>query len=70
LFGKKGEITDCTLKYTKDGRFRKFAFIGFSKETEANDAVRTFNKTFIDTSRIQVDIFLIFMHVYDHNYFS
>lgn len=55
VFGKIGDITDCTLKYTKDGRFRKFAFIGFSKEEEAANAVKSLNKTFINTSRIQVE---------------
>ncbi|CAC5419503.1 MRD1 [Mytilus coruscus] len=55
LFSTKGEITDCTLKFTKDGRFRKFAFIGYSKDEEAKNAMNSLNKTFIDTSRIQVE---------------
>lgn len=55
IFCKKGEITDCTLKFTKDGRFRKFAFVGFSKEEEAKKAINSLNKTFIDTARIQVE---------------
>ena len=34
--------------------FRKFAFIGFKSETEAQAAVQQFNKTFIDTAKIEV----------------
>ncbi|XP_076107171.1 putative RNA-binding protein 19 isoform X1 [Mytilus galloprovincialis] len=55
VFSTKGEITDCTLKFTKDGRFRKFAFIGYSKDEEAKNALNSLNKTFIDTARIQVE---------------
>jgi multiple RNA-binding domain-containing protein 1 len=54
LFGEKGTITDCSLKYTKDGVFRKFAFIGYRTPAEAEQAVKYFNKTFINTARIQV----------------
>lgn len=54
LFGDKGTVTDCALKYTQDGVFRKFAFIGFQTDAEAAAAVKHFDKTFIDTSRIQV----------------
>jgi len=42
------------LKYAKNGMFRKFAFIGFKSETEAQAAVQQFNKTFIDTAKIEV----------------
>merc|ERR1712168_158575 len=51
-----GVITDCSMKYTKDGVFRKFAFIGFQKEESAKLAVDYFNNTFIDTSKISVQI--------------
>ncbi|KAK2161824.1 hypothetical protein LSH36_109g05062 [Paralvinella palmiformis] len=54
LFEAAGQITDCSLKYTVDGVFRKFAFIGYRSEPEAAFAVSHFNKTYIDTSCIQL----------------
>lgn len=55
LFAAFGNLTDCSLKYTKDGKFRKFGFIGFSSEEDAKVALSHFNKSFIDTSRISVE---------------
>jgi len=54
LFDEYGQITDCSLKYTKDGVFRKFAFIGFHSESGADAAVAHCNNTYIDTAKIQV----------------
>lgn len=56
LFAAFGTLTDSTLKFTKDGKFRKFGFIGYGSEEEANAALNHFNKSFIDTSRISVEI--------------
>ncbi|XP_010597254.2 probable RNA-binding protein 19 isoform X2 [Loxodonta africana] len=55
LFSSFGTLTDCSLKFTKDGKFRKFGFIGFKSEEEAQTALNHFNKSFIDTSRITVE---------------
>lgn len=55
LFAAFGTLTDCSLKFTKDGKFRKFGFIGFRSEEEAQSALSHFNKSFIDTSRITVE---------------
>ncbi|XP_055405474.1 probable RNA-binding protein 19 isoform X2 [Bubalus kerabau] len=55
LFTAFGTLTDCSLKFTKDGKFRKFGFIGFKSEEEAQTARNHFNKSFIDTSRITVE---------------
>ncbi|XP_012519017.1 PREDICTED: probable RNA-binding protein 19 isoform X2 [Propithecus coquereli] len=55
LFAAFGTLTDCTLKFTKDGKFRKFGFIGFKSEEEAQTALNHFNRSFIDTSRITVE---------------
>lgn len=49
-------ITDVKLMHTPSGVFRRFAFIGFSTPTEADSAVRHFNNTFIDTSKIEVQL--------------
>ncbi|XP_064648484.1 probable RNA-binding protein 19 [Lineus longissimus] len=56
LFSSIGHITDLSLKYTKDGVFRKFAFIGFGKEGDAINAIKKFNNTFIEASKIQVEL--------------
>jgi len=54
LFDEYGQVTECSLKYTKDGVFRKFAFIGFHNESDASSAVTHRNNTYIDTAKIEV----------------
>lgn len=54
MFADFGTLTDCTLKFTKDGKFRKFGFIGFKTEEDADKALKHFNKSFVDTSRVTV----------------
>jgi multiple RNA-binding domain-containing protein 1 len=54
-FGTIGQITDATLKYTKDGKFRNFGFIGYKTEEEASKAIEYFNNTFIDASKLVVE---------------
>ena len=56
IFGEMGQLTDLKLKFTKNGVFRRFAFIGFKTHTEAERALKHFNNTFIDISKIQVDV--------------
>ena len=51
-----GELTDLKLCYTKDGKFRKFAFIGFREDKDAQKAMKYLDKTFVDTSKIQVEL--------------
>ncbi|XP_066116597.1 probable RNA-binding protein 19 isoform X1 [Saccopteryx bilineata] len=55
LFAAFGTLTDCSLKFTKDGKFRKFGFIGFRSEEEAQRALTHFNRSFVDMSRITVE---------------
>jgi len=40
----------------RDGTFRRFGYIGYKTEKMAKAALKHFNKTFIDTSRIEVEI--------------
>lgn len=54
-FASRGQITDVKLMHTRSGVFRRFAYIGFASVDEAASAVNHFDKTFIDTSRIQVE---------------
>jgi multiple RNA-binding domain-containing protein 1 len=72
-FGAKGVVTDVRVPKTpylttisfyfidlrcRQGALRGFAYVGFSSGKEAKAAVDFFNRTFIDTSRIQVDLAL------------
>lgn len=54
MFAGFGTVTDCSLKFTKDGKFRKFGFVGFKAEEDANRALKHFDKSFVDTSRVTV----------------
>ncbi|GLV42925.1 uncharacterized protein CBL_20481 [Carabus blaptoides fortunei] len=55
LFSPKGEITDIQLKYTPDGKFRQFGFIGYRTVEQAEEAIDFFNNTCINTSKISVE---------------
>ena len=56
LFGRCGEVTDVKLMKSRAGIFRRFGFVGFSSETAAEESVKYFNNTFIDSSKIVVEI--------------
>ncbi|CAN8274460.1 unnamed protein product [Cochlearia groenlandica] len=56
VFSEKGEVTDAKLMRSNDGNSRQFAFIGFRSEHEAQEAIKYFNNSFLDTSRIVVEI--------------
>ncbi|KAH8276359.1 hypothetical protein KR026_004754 [Drosophila bipectinata] len=55
IFGAQGTITDLQLKYTPDGKFRQFCFVGYSTEDEAQAAIKHFDNTCIQTSRVRVE---------------
>ncbi|KAJ2767543.1 Multiple RNA-binding domain-containing protein 1, partial [Coemansia nantahalensis] len=55
-FASKGEVTDVKLVYTKAGKFRRFGYIGYRTDEDAEAAQAYFNGTFIDTSRVEVEI--------------
>ena len=40
----------------RDGRSRLFGFVGYRSASEAEGAVKYFNRTFLDTSRITVEV--------------
>lgn len=40
----------------RDGKSRQFAFIGFRTEEEAQEAIKYFNKSYIDTCRIACEV--------------
>lgn len=43
------------LKYTKDGIFRRFGFIGYLNDEQAQHAIEKLNKSYIGTSKIVVE---------------
>lgn len=55
-FAAKGNVTDVKLKTKNNGESRRFAFIGFKDIQDAENAVKFFNGSFIDTSKISVEL--------------
>jgi len=55
-FEKRGEITDVRIIKTATGKSRLFGFVGFRSPAQALEAVSYFNNTYIDSSRISVEI--------------
>ncbi|KAJ1346839.1 hypothetical protein KIN20_001742 [Parelaphostrongylus tenuis] len=55
FFQKYGTLSDCTLKYTKEGKFRKFAFVGFDSAENAKKALNETNLSYMGSSRLQVE---------------
>jgi len=51
-----GNITDVKVSQKSDGTSRRFGFIGFKSEQEADAAQRWFDHTFIDSTRISVHV--------------
>ncbi|KAF7803955.1 multiple RNA-binding domain-containing protein 1 [Senna tora] len=64
FFSQKGELTDCLLIFllhlvifrTRDGKSRQFGFIGFHTEHEAEEALKYFNRSYLDTHRITCEV--------------
>ncbi|CDS00031.1 probable RNA-binding protein [Sporisorium scitamineum] len=54
-FSQKGAVTDVKLMRRPDGTSRKFGFVGYRSDQEAQQALDYFNRTFIDTSRISIE---------------
>jgi multiple RNA-binding domain-containing protein 1 len=48
-------VTDVQLKYTSAGKFRKFGFVGFQTEEEAQAALDFFHNSFYNTSKLCVE---------------
>ncbi|EGW31452.1 multiple RNA-binding domain-containing protein 1 [Spathaspora passalidarum NRRL Y-27907] len=55
-FSKQGDVTDVKLMKKRNGESRRFAFIGYKSTEDAEQAARFFNRSFIDTARIDVEL--------------
>ncbi|OBA23024.1 RNA-binding domain-containing protein [Metschnikowia bicuspidata var. bicuspidata NRRL YB-4993] len=55
-FSKEGSVTDVKLMKKRNGESRQFAFIGYKSGSDAEKAVRFFDRTYIDTARIEVSL--------------
>ncbi len=55
-FGDDPQITDIKIAKTKDGRSRRFGFIGFKSEADAQNAVNYYNRTFLNVNRLHVAV--------------
>lgn len=56
LFSEDGTVTDVKLIRKRNGISRRFAFIGFKSPDDATKAIKCRNGTFIDTSKIEVEL--------------
>ncbi|CEF61284.1 RNA recognition motif domain and RNA recognition motif domain, eukaryote and Nucleotide-binding, alpha-beta plait domain-containing protein [Strongyloides ratti] len=55
FFKDYGTLTDCKLKYSSDGIFRQFGFVGFESEDLGKKAIKKLNGTFMGTSKVVVE---------------
>lgn len=72
-----GEITDVRLIRKQDGTSRRVAFLGFKHERDAQTVRDYFDKTYLDTSKLRVDLvtvgtlsysFVFFLPAHGHNF--
>ncbi|KAH9990870.1 hypothetical protein BJV77DRAFT_1060893 [Russula vinacea] len=54
--GPHGTITDVKVILKQDGSARRFGFVGFKTDEEALKAKEWYDKTFIDSTRVRVEI--------------
>ena len=54
--GPGGTLTDVKVSSKPDGTSRRFGFVGYKSDQEALAAQRWFDRTFIDSTRITVNI--------------
>ena len=55
IFASHGELTDVRICKKKSGESRRFGFVGFKNEIDATKAREYFNKSYINTSKIEVE---------------
>ncbi|KZV89423.1 RNA-binding domain-containing protein [Exidia glandulosa HHB12029] len=55
-FATKGIVTDTKILYNQDGTSRRFGFVGFKSDKDAQVAKEYFDATYIGTSKIFVQV--------------
>ena len=73
--GPGGTLTDVKVVLKRDGSSRRFRFVGFKTEQQADQARKWFDKTFIDSTRINVTVVEVrymrrLSYAYDADHFS
>ncbi|GMS97461.1 hypothetical protein PENTCL1PPCAC_19636, partial [Pristionchus entomophagus] len=54
IFKDYGTISDCQLKFTKEGKFRRFGFVGFEASESGKNAIEKINDTFLASYKLSV----------------
>ena len=55
-FAERYEVTDVKLVRTREGKSRQFAFVGFRSDKQCQEAIVYFNNTYLDTSKISIEV--------------
>jgi multiple RNA-binding domain-containing protein 1 len=55
-FAKQGRVTDAKVVRTKDGKSRLFGFVGYASHAEAAQALKFFDRSFLDTGKLSVEL--------------
>lgn len=63
--GPGGTLTDVKVVLKPDGTSRRFGFVGFKTDAEAEKSRKWFDKTFIGSTRISVTVVdvCVFLHI-------
>ena len=62
--GPGGTITDVKVLMKRDGTSRRFGFVGYKTDAEADKAQKWFDRTFVHSSRISVAVISVRCHLY------
>ena len=54
-FTQQGTVTDAKIMF-KNGLSRKFGFVGYKSDEEAKAALKFFNGTYLNTSKLVVEL--------------
>lgn len=60
IFSAKNMHVIELLLLVRDGKSRQFAFIGYRTNEEAEEALKYFNNTYIDTCKITCEVLIVF----------
>jgi multiple RNA-binding domain-containing protein 1 len=64
-----GTITDIKVSQKPDGTSRRFGFVGFKSDLDADAAQKWFDRTFIDSTKILVAVSEVRSYFYFERFF-